>query len=131
MSKVKILTTLFRELQDAVLELSEEELEKIISGEYQFTLKIVKKKGVANSKSSKVDDLKYKNLLDSLNLCESRTQGYELLYQELNTKSELEKFARHIEVAVTKSDNIEKIKDNIIESTVGAKLRSDAIQNKN
>ncbi|EPM1428587.1 hypothetical protein KT999_07240 [Proteus mirabilis] len=131
MSKVKILTTLFRELQDAVLELSEEELEKIISGEYQFTLKIVKKKGVANSKSSKVDDFKYKNLLNSLNLCESRTQGYELLCQELNTKSELEKFARHIEVAVTKSDNIEKIKDNIIESTVGAKLRSDAIQNKN
>ena len=29
-----------------------------------------------------------------------------------------------------KSDKLEKIRDNIIESTVGAKLRSDAIQNK-
>lgn len=42
MSKAKILTVLFRELQDAVLELNEGELEKIISGEYQFVLKVVK-----------------------------------------------------------------------------------------
>ena len=51
--------------------------------------------------------------------------------RELKTKSEFEKFARHVEVAVMKSDKLEKIRDNIIESTVGAKLRSDAIQNKN
>lgn len=53
------------------------------------------------------------------------------LSRELKTKSEFEKFARHVEVAVMKSDKLEKIRDNIIESTVGAKLRSDAIQNKN
>lgn len=39
-------------------------------------------------------------------------------------------FARYAEVAVMKSDKVDKIRDNIIESTIGAKLRSVAIQNK-
>lgn len=130
MSKAKTLTVLFRELQDAVLELNEGELEKIISGEYQFTLKVVKKRGGTSAKISSVDDFSYNELLNLLNQCESREQGNELLSRELKTKAEFEKFARHVEVAVMKSDKLEKIRDNIIESTVGAKLRSDAIQNK-
>ena len=131
MSKAKILTVLFRELQDAVLELNEGELEKIISGEYQFVLKVVKKRIGTSAKISPVDDFSYSELLNLLNQCESREQGNELLSRELKTKSEFEKFSRHVEVAVMKSDKLEKIRDNIIESTVGAKLRSDAIQNKN
>ena len=131
MSKAKILTVLFRELQDAVLELNEGELEKIISGEYQFVLKVVKKRIGTSAKISPVDDFSYSELLNLLNQCESREHGHELLSRELKTKSEFEKFARHVEVAVMKSDKLEKIRDNIIESTVGAKLRSDAIQNKN
>lgn len=130
MSKAKTLTVLFRELQDAVLELNEGELEKIISGEYQFVLKVVKKRNSIGAKISSVDDFSYNELLFLLNQCESREQGCELLSRELKTKSEFEKFARHVEVAVMKSDKLEKIRDNIIESTVGAKLRSDAIQNK-
>ncbi|MBX8835998.1 hypothetical protein [Enterobacter sp. Y17] len=130
MSKAKTLTMLFRELQDAVLELNEGELEKIISGEYQFVLKVVKKRVGTSAKISSVDDFSYGELLNLLNQCESREQGNELLSRELKTKSEFEKFARHVEVAVMKSDKVEKIRDNIIESTVGAKLRSDAIQNK-
>lgn len=121
---------LLRELQDAVLELNEGELEKIISGEYQFILKVGKKRVGTNTKINPVDDFNYNELLNLLNQCESREQGNDLLSRELKTKSEFEKFARHVEVAVMKSDKLEKIRDNIIESTVGAKLRSDAIQNK-
>lgn len=130
MSKAKTLTVLFRELQDAVLELNDGELDKVISGEYQFALKVVKKRVGNNTKINSVDDFSYNELLDLLNQCESREQGNEILSRELKTKSEVEKFARHVEVAVMKSDKIEKIRDNIIESTVGAKLRSVAIQNK-
>ena len=115
MSKAKILTVLFRELQDAVLELNEGELEKIISGEYQFVLKVVKKRIGTSAKISPVDDFSYSELLNLLNQCESREQGNELLSRELKTKSEFEKFARHVEVAVMKSDKLEKIRDNIIE----------------
>lgn len=130
MSKAKTLTVLFRELQDAVLELNDGELDKVISGEYQFVLKVVKKRVGTNAKISSVDDFSYNELLDLLNQCESREQGNEILLRELKTKSEFEKFARYVEVAVMKSDKVEKIRDNIIESTVGAKLRSVAIQNK-
>ncbi len=130
MSKAKTLKVLFRELQDAVLELNEGELDKIISGEYQFVIKVAKKRAGTSAKISPVDDFSYSELLNLLNQCESREQGNELLSRELKTKSEFEKFARHVEVAVMKSDKLEKIRDNIIESTVGAKLRSDAIQNK-
>lgn len=130
MSKAKILTVLFRELQDAVLELNEG-VGKNYFRQYQFVLKVVKKRIGTSAKISPVDDFSYSELLNLLNQCESREQGNELLSRELKTKSEFEKFARHVEVAVMKSDKLEKIRDNIIESTVGAKLRSDAIQNKN
>lgn len=131
MSKTKTLTLLFRELQDAILELGDADIDKVISGDYHFSLKVVKKKNTSLSKTILVDKFSFNNLLDLLNQCESREQGNELLSRELSTKSEYEKFARHVEVAVMKSDKLEKIRDNIIESTVGAKLRSDAIQNKN
>lgn len=43
MSDLKQLASVFRELQDAILELSNNDIEKIISGDYQFTLKLTKK----------------------------------------------------------------------------------------
>lgn len=57
--------------------------------------------------------------------------GAEYLNNKLRTKANFEKFARSIDVAVMKSDKLEKIRENIIESTIGARLRSEAIQNKN
>lgn len=131
MSDLKQLASVFRELQDAILELSNNDIEKIISGDYQFTLKLTRKKSNIESKSQLNNNKGFDYLLELLSQCSSREDGIEILTKELNNKSEYEKFARHVDVVVMKSDKIEKIRENIIESTVGARLRSNAIQNKN
>ncbi|MGO2458412.1 hypothetical protein [Serratia sp. BW106] len=131
MSDSRTLASIFRELQDAVLELSNNDIEKIMSGDYQFTLKLVKKTNFITNKSLPGNYKGFEKLMDLLSKCSSREEGVAVLSHELKNKSEYENFARHVEVAVVKSDKVEKIRDNIIESTVGARLRSDAIQNKN
>lgn len=131
MSDLKQLASVFRELQDAILELSNNDIEKIISGDYQFTLKLTRKKNNIESKSQLNNNKGFDYLLELLSQCSSREGGVEILTKELKNKSEYEKFARHVDVVVMKSDKIEKIRENIIESTVGARLRSNAIQNKN
>ncbi|CAM6715460.1 hypothetical protein ACT3N0_16840 [Citrobacter portucalensis] len=132
MSDSRILASIFRELQDAVLELSKSDIEKVIAGDYQFSIKIVKKKSSSVNRSTVKEDENtgYEYLLGLLSQCASREDGISLLERELKNKSDYERFARQVEVAVMKSDKLEKIRDNIIESTVGARLRSDAIQNK-
>ncbi|EOC8685346.1 hypothetical protein [Enterobacter roggenkampii] len=132
MSDSRILASIFRELQDAVLELSKSDIEKVIVGDYQFSIKIVKKKSSAVNRSTMKEDKNtgYEYLLGLLSQCASREDGISVLERELKNKADYERFARQVEVAVMKSDKLEKIRDNIIESTVGARLRSDAIQNK-
>lgn len=121
---------IFKEIQDAIHELTNSDLDKIITGEYSFTLKLVKKKQSISNDELKTPPLEFKELLYKILECSSREEGNDILINTLKTKTDYEKFARFIEVAVMKSDKVDKIKDNIIESTIGAKLRSDAIQNK-
>ncbi|MGM7651401.1 hypothetical protein [Serratia marcescens] len=132
MSDSRTLASIFRELQDAVLELSNNDIEKVITGDYQFSIKLVKKKNTTANRIILKEDKSssYEYLLGLLSQCTSREDGVSLLERELKNKSDYERFARQVEVAVMKSDKLEKIRDNIIESTVGARLRSDAIQNK-
>lgn len=130
MDYAKALAILLSDLQCTISELSEGEIDKVISGDYQFSLKIIKKRNTSNTKNIIKKDTNYEELLNLLNQCDSREKGIDILSNYLKNKSEYENFARHVEVAVMKSDKLEKIKDNIIESTVGAKIRSEAIQNK-
>lgn len=70
-------------------------------------------------------------ILSRLNECDSREEGHAIISDALKKKSELEQFARYLDVLVLKQDKVDQIKDKIIESTVGATLRSKAIQGKN
>lgn len=130
MSEFKKFSIVFKELQDALSYLTESELEKVASGGYQLSIRLQKKKveGVSDKVDKKSPD--YEIILNSLSTITNREDGMEFLNSHFKTKSEMERFARAIDVAVMKSDKLDRIRDNIIESTIGARLRSEAIQNK-
>jgi len=130
MSGINRLSLAFREIQDALRELSDADLDKLVSGDYQISLKLVKRKSSINNKHNTLSLNKFESILGLLEKCDSREDGAEILSKELKNKIDFEMFARYAEVAVMKSDKVDKIRDNIIESTIGAKLRSVAIQNK-
>lgn len=117
-------------LTKQALMLSESDIEKLENGAHEFTVSLVKKKA-AQPEGSDISGGQMEELLSRLNSCASREEGRALISEALKNKKELEQFAKHLDVLVLKQDKIDQIKDKIIEATVGAILRSNAIQGKN
>ena len=103
------------------------DIKKLESGEFSLGIKIIKKK-----KTSSLEDILSKEdisiLTEKLKMCDSRELGYEILAAHLKNRKQLEAFAKEIDVFVMKQDKVDRIKEKIIEGTIGATLRSNAIQ---
>ena len=127
MNNKKIINNLLLSVNKLVNGLTDDELERLESGKLELSLKVSKSK-----KSSIVilDEKSIKNINEQLDSAKSREEGVEIIESTLKNKSELEMFARYIDVAVMKSDKVNEIKSNIVDATVGARLRSGAIQGK-
>ena len=125
-------TLIDRVLQNLVSEISrmsEADLVKIVEGTHELSLRVTRKR--AAPKSVKVDyNSQYAEILDRLRSCQSREEGFDILSDTFTIKKELEQFARFLDVMVLKQDKAEAIKTKIVESTIGAVLRSNAIHGK-
>jgi len=126
----EVIRTIFENLAIQMKNLSEAELSRIDKGTHQISLKVIKKKNIQHN-IKELPDNKKKELLENLQKCKSREDGLLLLNDLLNNKNELEQFARFLEVRIIKKDKVDKIKNQIIEATIGATLRSNAIQGEN
>jgi hypothetical protein len=119
----KFLSELIKDLES----LSESDIKKLDTGEYSLELKLLKVKYSPKVKQG-LDQGKAEAVLDELKNCNSRDLGYDILQNNFKNKKELEWFAKQIDIYVMKQDKVDKIRDKIIEGTVGASLRSNAIQ---
>lgn len=137
MSNKKIVLDVIRAIKDLVIDMSEDDVNKFLSEEYELSLKFTKTKInksenerglIINNEYRIEEEVFFNELLSELNRVDSREKGFDLLSERVKTKTHLEKFAKFIDVGVQKTDKLDKIKENIIESTVGARLRSEAIQ---
>jgi len=140
MNNKKIALNIIQALKDLVIDMNEEDLNKFLSEDYLLSLRFTKIKNQkndldedqnksANDTASNSEQV-FINLLAQLDSVITREEGVRILNDNLKNKSSLEGFAKYIDVGVQKIDKVEKIKENIIESTVGARLRSEAIQGK-
>ncbi|MFW2056497.1 hypothetical protein F4U02_12210 [Acinetobacter haemolyticus] len=129
MSK-KVISKFLHELIRLLETLSEADLKKLETGEYTFDLKILKK-DVRHSAKLERKDVNYSEAIEKLSTCDSRELGYEILNAYFSNKKELELFAKYIDIYVMKQDKVDKVKEKIIEGTIGATLRSSAIQKDN
>jgi uncharacterized membrane-anchored protein YjiN (DUF445 family) len=122
-----ILTKFIEEILSGLNRLSDGDISKLEDGSYSISLKIVKNKAQIESDTEISESVK-NEILKELQSCKTRDEGYEILARFLSNKKEYEIFARYLDVSILKQDNSDKIKEKIIEATVGAKLRSNAIQ---
>jgi hypothetical protein len=129
MESKEVLKRLLEELSEQVASLPHEEFKKLQEGTHEISLKIQKKKSFGTVANYLSDD-QIKDLVKRLQDCRSRDDGVLLLVDSLKNKRELEQFARHLDVLVLKQDKVDVIREKIIEATVGAVLRSEAIQGK-
>ncbi|MEN9433327.1 MAG: hypothetical protein RLZZ422_916 [Pseudomonadota bacterium] len=119
-------------LDDMIKELEgldDTDIAKLNSGDFTVSLKIVRRQTVA-TKAKNTSDQDFNKILEELTSCKDREIGYKVLSSYSLNKKELELFAKSINVHIMKTDKIEKIRDKLIEATIGATLRSIAIQGK-
>ena len=134
MTTEALIKPFFEQLAKQVGQLSSSDLEKLENGSYEVVISFRKKKQPfaksTNLFGKKVSDEILVDLSEKLMSCPSRESGMALLDDALKTRKELEQLARHLHVHLFKEDKIETVRTKIVEATVGAVLRSEAIRGK-
>jgi hypothetical protein len=107
--------------------LDEKDMDKLESGDFSISLKLIKK-NKSNNKNISLSNEYIDEIKKKLNECKTREEGLIVLNEKIKNKKELEVFAKKMDVFFMREDKVDKIKSNIIEAIIGAKLRSNAIQ---
>ena len=140
MESVKVTKIILDAISDKLSKLSKYEFDAIANGSSKIEISIVRKE--VKNKDLKNKDLKnneknistkadmFYRIVSRLGDATSRDAGIIILEEMIPLKNDLELFAKYIDVVVNKSDRVESIKNKIVDATVGAKLRSGAIQGK-
>ncbi|MFY9260925.1 MAG: hypothetical protein WAO71_10505 [Gallionella sp.] len=127
MKRNEQLSLIFELLSKAAAELPDEDLEKVALGTHSIEFKIVRNR--ANSKiSSETENFNLADIAKKLEAFSDRGVANNYLREVAKNKKSLELLARHLDISLSKQDKAEDLAIKIIESTVGARLRSSAIR---
>ncbi len=125
-----IISRFLEEILSELRTLSTNDIDKLESGNYSISLKLVKNKNTGFDNTAMIQKVENSQVMEQLKKLKTRDDGYAMLSNYLKSKKEFECFAKSLEISVSKLDKTEQIKEKIIEATIGATLRSNAIQGK-
>ncbi len=131
MSKSKnVLSNALRRITNAIDDLDEEEFSKLIDDSYNIEIRLTRKR---NKDESPITNLETNiaDLISKLTNFPSREEAQRFLETNGSTRKALEPIARSLDIPVLKQDKVDVLRDKIIEATVGARIRSQAIQGSN
>lgn len=101
------------------------------NGNFEIEFKLVSKKELrkkTKSQLSNFDGDTLQLIIDELNQFKTREEGLNYLISKCSLRTDFEAVAKKMDVPFQKKDSIERLKDKIIESSIGYKIRSRAIQ---
>lgn len=114
-------------LSKAVAALPDDELDRVTRGTHSIELKITRNR--SNTKATAgADNFNSADIEKKLEEFSDRVAASNYLQEIASSKKSLESLARHLDIALSKQDKAEDLMKKIIESTVGARLRSSAIR---
>lgn len=124
--QVHFTASLLRRLAAALEGLSPDDLARLEDPATEIEVRIVRRRAKeVPTPETRVD---LEEIIAKLEVLTSRADASSFLDSTVETRKGLEQVARHLDVAVQKQDKAETLRDKIIEATVGARLRSDAIK---
>lgn len=126
MSTVVSVVAAFQRVLSSLQKLNEGELEKLLDPTYDVEIKVVRRRSKEEAGNS--SGLNMTAIVKQLTESTSRDMALNYLASTIETKKTLEEIARHLDIPIIKSDKVEVLRDRIIEATVGARLRSEAIK---
>lgn len=116
----------FRRLAAAIERMSDEELARLNEPGTEIEIKVLRRRPKEEPPAEAKLDLS--EIVAKLTSSASRSDASKFLDDSFGSKKALDQIARHLDVVVLKQDKAETLRDKIIEATVGARLRSEAIQ---
>ena len=128
MNQEKINTLIvFRRLAEALDALSEDELKKLSDPQYTVEIKATRRR-TKDDASLVPPDTTAEDAIAQLASLPSRQDAQALLDSKFSSKKALEMIARKLDIPIIRQDKVEDLRDKIVEATVGARIRSQAIQ---
>lgn len=127
MKRNEQLSLILEMLSNAAAALPDEELEKVAQGTHSIEIKIVRNR-TSSKNSGEAENFNSAEVVKKLEEFSDRIIASNHLREIAKNKKSLELLARHLDIALSKQDKAEDLLNKIIESTVGARLRSSAIR---
>ena len=118
---------MFGRLWEALQRLSEEEVEKLTDSHFAIEIHIVRKRIKNNIELNSIDT-NVDRAIETLALFPTRTEAMNFLKEKFPTRKDIELIARRLDIPIVRQDTIKVLQEKVVESTVGARLRSKAIQ---
>lgn len=128
MSQAEInILIVFRRLTEALDALSEDELKKLSDPQYAVEIKAIRRRAKDDA-SLFPSDTSAEDAIAQITSLPSRQDAQALLDSKFSSKKALEMIARKLDIPIIRQDKVEDLRDKIVEATVGARIRSQAIQ---
>jgi len=129
-SKKNEISNALRRLINAVEDINEEDFSKLIDESYNIEIRFTRKRNKDEFITTSLEkDLT--EFISKLTNFSSREEAQRFLDTTCSTRKALEPIARSLDIPVLKQDKVDVLRDKIIEATVGARIRSQAIQGSN
>ncbi len=119
--------TVFRRISEALDRMPKEELQRLSDPQYTLEIRTVRRRNKEETVSSMSSE-EAEAVIERLIAFSSRLEAQDLLSARFPTKKNLEAIARKLDIPIIRQDKIEELRDKIVEATVGARIRSQAIQ---
>ncbi len=117
----------FRRLTEALDELSEDELKKLSDPQYAVEVRAIRRR-IKDDAVILQPDTSAEDAIVRITSLPSRQDAQAFLDSNFSSKKALEVIARKLDIPIIRQDKVEDLRDKIVEATVGARIRSQAIQ---
>lgn len=115
-----------RRLAAALDRMTDDEISKLNDPNCEIEIKIVRRRVKEEASADGLDNLDA--IVLQLSALRTRADAFQLIENSFANKKSLEQLAKRLDVSILKQDKIETLREKIVESTVGARLRSEAIK---
>ncbi|QBC45040.1 hypothetical protein [Iodobacter fluviatilis] len=113
----------------ALEKLTENEIDKLADPSFDIDIKISRHKQKEVNGSEEIIELNA--FVNEITNFKSREEALIFLGKRFSSKKALEQIARFLDIPNIKQDKIETLREKIVETTTGARIRSEAIQGQN
>ena len=117
----------FRRILAAVEQLSEDDISKIGDESYSIEIRLTRKRK-KEEPISPVQGADLAKVIKSITAFASWEEAQQFLKTNFINRKSLELIARKLDIPISKQDKVQNLRDKVVETTFGARIRSQVIQ---